>query len=61
MADSWIFDVLADLRRFALANDLQALAAQVQVTAQVAERELAARADGATAPQAGQGGQALPH
>ncbi|GGW27090.1 hypothetical protein GCM10011452_14410 [Gemmobacter lanyuensis] len=61
MADNWIFDVLADLRRFALANDLQALAAQVQATVQVAEQELAARADGKPAPRTGQGGRAFPH
>lgn len=43
MANNWIFDVLADLRGFALANGLPGLAAQMTQAAQVAEAELAAR------------------
>ncbi len=46
MADDWIFDLLADLRSFALANGLPAFAAQVETAVRVAEVELAARAEG---------------
>ena len=43
MANNWIFDVLADLRGFALANGLPGLADQMAQAARVAEAELAAR------------------
>ncbi|WP_192931117.1 hypothetical protein [Gemmobacter serpentinus] len=46
MVDDWIFNLLADLRRFARANGLPALAAQIEVTEQVARVELAALRDG---------------
>ncbi|SEN73401.1 hypothetical protein SAMN04488103_10778 [Gemmobacter aquatilis] len=44
MRQDWIFDVLSDLRSFALTNGLPALAAQVETAMRVAEVELAARA-----------------
>ncbi len=46
MPHDWIFEVLEDLRSFALANDLQALAAQIDTTLKVAEAEVTARAEG---------------
>ena len=45
MADSWIFDVLRDLRSFAQINDLPAFAAQLERAARVAEAEIATRAE----------------
>ena len=46
MVNDWIFDVLVDLRSFALANGLPALAAQIDTAMQVAEVEMTARAEG---------------
>lgn len=46
MPHDWIFEVLEDLRSFALANDLQALAAQIDMTLKVAEAEVVARGEG---------------
>lgn len=46
MPHDWIFEVLEDLRSFALANDLQALAAQIDTTLKVAEAEVAALGEG---------------
>lgn len=46
MPHDWIFEVLEDLRSFALANDLQALAAQINTTLKVAEAEVSARGEG---------------
>ncbi len=43
MHHDWIFDVLADLKGFALTNGLPALAAQVDAAMRVAEAELAAQ------------------
>ncbi len=37
----WIFDMLSDLRDYALANDLQELAASVGSTLEIARREVA--------------------
>ena len=51
MRSDWILDVLADLRTFALSNDLPALAEQLDDTAIVALSEIAAqreRNDGQT-------------
>lgn len=61
MADDWIFNLLGDLRRFALANGLPALAAQIETTERVAAVELAARNDAGEADpmMGGQGGR--PH
>ncbi|WP_108482805.1 hypothetical protein [Oceaniglobus ichthyenteri] len=41
MANDWILDVLADLKKFAASNDLGALAAQLDETALVAAHEIA--------------------
>ena len=41
MANDWILDVLADLKKFAARNDLAALAAQLEETAVVAANEIA--------------------
>lgn len=43
--NDWILDVLADLKAFAAANGLAALAEQLDDTTLVAAAELAARAD----------------
>lgn len=51
MRSDWILDVLADLRSFALSNNLPALAEQLDDTAIVALAEIAAleeRTDGQT-------------
>ncbi len=42
MQSDWILDVLADLRAFALSNDLPVLAEQLDDTALVALTEIAA-------------------
>ncbi len=42
MRSDWILDVLADLRTFALSNDLPALAEQLDDTALVAMAEISA-------------------
>ncbi|AXI47746.1 hypothetical protein C1J03_18090 [Sulfitobacter sp. SK012] len=42
MRSDWILDVLADLRAFAMSNDLPALAEQLDDTAIVALGEIAA-------------------
>ncbi len=44
MRHDWIFSVLADLRTYADANDLPALAEQVSVLQRVAELEIGASA-----------------
>ena len=41
MTQTWIIDVLTDLRRFAEGNDMPALADQLQATEYVAASELA--------------------
>jgi hypothetical protein len=46
MRNDWIIDVLADLRRFAEANDLPLLAEQLDDTALVATAEIVARDEG---------------
>jgi hypothetical protein len=40
MRHDWIFDVLADLRSYALQNDLQALAGQVESAIATARAEV---------------------
>lgn len=44
MQCDWILDVLADLKSFAAANDLAALAEQLEDTTLVAAAEIATRA-----------------
>jgi hypothetical protein len=46
MGHDWIIDVLTDLRTFAVANDLDALAAKLDDTQLVAEAEIGARGKG---------------
>ena len=46
MPHDWIFEVLEDLRSYALANDLEGLAAQIDMALRVAEAEMTARAEG---------------
>ena len=46
MQSDWILDVLADLRRFAEANDLPLLAEQLDDTALIATAEFASRNEG---------------
>ncbi|MBD3763848.1 MAG: hypothetical protein IE927_03695 [Rhodobacterales bacterium] len=43
MRHAWIFDVLTDLRAYALANGLPALAAKTEETLAVARAEIAAQ------------------
>lgn len=42
MRHDWIFDVLTDLRSYALQNDLRDLAEQVEITLRMARRDVAA-------------------
>ena len=51
MSNTWILDVLADLRSFALRNDLSALAEQLDDTTLVAATELASKEGGAQKPK----------
>ena len=46
MGHDWIIDVLTDLKTFAAANDLNALAAKLDDTQLVAEAEIGARGKG---------------
>ena len=46
MGHDWIIDVLTDLKTFAKANDLKALADQLDDTQLVAKAEIASRARG---------------
>lgn len=46
MGQDWIIDVLTDLKAFAVANDLDALAAKLDDTQRVAEAEIGARGKG---------------
>ena len=43
--NDWILDVLADLKSFALANDLGALAEQLEDTTLIAAAEIASKAE----------------
>ncbi|CUK06067.1 hypothetical protein PH7735_02984 [Shimia thalassica] len=49
MKYNWILDVLADLRTFAVANDLQALAEQLEEARLVAVTEIVSTVEGAGA------------
>ncbi len=42
MRHDWIFDVLTDLRSYALQNELRDLAEQVEIALRTARREVAA-------------------
>ena len=46
MSNTWILDVLADLKSFALRNDLSALAEQLDDTTLVAATEIASKEGG---------------
>ncbi len=46
MGHEWIIDVLTDLKTFAVANDLDALAAKLDDTQLVAEAEIGVRGKG---------------
>jgi hypothetical protein len=46
MGHDWIIDVLTDLKTFAVANDLDALAAKLDDTQLVAKAEIGAHAKG---------------
>ena len=50
MGYDWIFDVLEDLKSFAQANGLPALAAKAEETLKVAEQEVAGLNDPALKP-----------
>ena len=56
MGHEWIFDVLKDLRSYASANGLQALARKADEALQVAEAEIGS--DGAMTNDRGPGGSA---
>jgi hypothetical protein len=53
MGHDWIFDVLADLRAYALANGLPALADKADEALQVATQEILAKPSGAQSPEDG--------
>lgn len=57
MPNDWILDVLADLKSFAVANDLRALAEQLDDTTLVAASEIASKAEEARARPNGEHGQ----
>jgi len=48
MSQNWILDVLADLKSFALRNDLTALAEQLDDTIMIAATEIASKEGGAS-------------
>ncbi|MDU8928775.1 hypothetical protein RXV86_15390 [Alisedimentitalea sp. MJ-SS2] len=48
MKNDWILDVLADLKAFAKANGLKALAEQLEDTSLVAAAEIASLGEGTT-------------
>lgn len=52
MRHEWIFDVLTDLRAYALAHGMVALAAKADEALVVARKDVA-QADGGSAPQGG--------
>lgn len=51
MSNTWILDVLADLKSFAVRNDLPALAEQLDDTTLVAATEISSREGGGRAAQ----------
>ncbi len=55
MGHEWIFDVLADLRNYALRNGLPELASQVDAAARVARAEIRAAERGDTSGGTGGG------
>ncbi|MDP4034092.1 MAG: hypothetical protein Q8P60_14800 [Pseudorhodobacter sp.] len=61
MRHDWVFDVLKDLRSYALKNGLPLLAVQVEDTLRVARAEIAASdAEGDAGPQNGESHGGLP-
>jgi len=54
MKNDWILDVLADLKTFAHANGLSALAEQLEDTALVAAAEIASQREGPTVDAKGE-------
>jgi hypothetical protein len=60
MRHDWVFDVLRDLRAYALANGLPALAAKADEALRVARTELAAPAALGDTGQDPDGGEGLP-
>ena len=54
MRHDWVFDVLRDLKAYAMKNNLPALAARVEDALAVAEAEIAAAREG-PGPAPGQG------
>ena len=50
MAHDWVFDVLDDLKSYAIANGLIALAAKAEEASQIASVEIAARKAGGAGP-----------
>lgn len=61
MRHDWIFDVLNDLRRYALANNLPALAAQAEQALAVARAEIGAQSDGGDGGGSDTSPNGLPH
>jgi len=51
MRHNWVFDVLADLHNYALANDLPDLADKVAEALTLARREIGPDQEGQTAPE----------
>lgn len=50
MQHDWVFDVLEDLKSYALANGLPALAAKAEEALQIAAVEVAAQSTGGDTP-----------
>ena len=61
MKNDWILDVLADLRTFAQANGLEALADQLDDTRLVAATEIVSMAERAKAARNGEDAEAGSH
>ena len=56
MAHDWVFDVLDDLKSYAIANGLIALAAKAEEALQIASVEIAAQTAGGAGPAAASAG-----
>ena len=57
MSNNWILDVLADLKSFALRNELSALAEQLDDTTLIAATEIATKEGGAQSVRGADAGQ----
>ena len=55
--NDWILDVLVDLKAFAVANDLRALAEQLDDTTLIAAAEISSKGEEACAANDGEQGQ----